>query len=272
MAAEDRRRRCRSALSLVAQGLRRSQLRHPSRCRSDRRRPRHRPADRARQDRLRRLHPLDAGRAPARTEPTSSRHAQPHHQADPVGPRPAARVALFQARGPGDLPHAGADGRQSGGRARRLLRLFRQGTEAAQRRRGRPFGRPPAVAGAPPARPCRGSGAGRTRSRAGARPRTLRHRPGDLREGNDPARARPPSRDANAGAASRGLARRPVAGHDRTHHDSLRAAGGAGPARSRGARPVHRPGADRDGRRRQPQRRRRGLAGRQRVLRPRRPG
>ena len=73
-------------------------------------------------------------------------------QGDPVGARAAARMALLQARGAGDLPHPGADGRQPRGRACRLLRLFRQGAPAAQRRRGSPSGRHPAIAGAPPAR------------------------------------------------------------------------------------------------------------------------
>ena len=91
-------------------------------------------ARRARPHRLGRLDALDAGRPPARSEA-----AQLHDQGDPVGPRAAARVALLQARGAGDLPDAGADGRQSRRRARRLPRLFRQGADASS---------------APPKQPC----------------------------------------------------------------------------------------------------------------------
>ena len=119
------------------------------------------PVDRARAHRLGRLDALHAGRPPARAAA-----AQPAHQGDPVGARPAARMALLQARGAGDLPHAGADGRQSRRRARRLLRLFRQGAAGSS---------------APPRRPCwspsrnRPSAAGPTASpaaaQAGARPR-----------------------------------------------------------------------------------------------------
>src|SRR3982074_460254 len=60
-------------------------------------------------------------------DPLAAARARASHQGDPVGARAAARVALLQARGAGDLPDLGADGRQPRRRAGRLLRLLRQG-------------------------------------------------------------------------------------------------------------------------------------------------
>ena len=140
------------------------------------------------------------------------------------------------------------------------------------RRRGGSAGRHPAIARAAPARTRRQSGAGRPRSRAGARAGARHHRPGHVRQGGQPARARSKARHAHAGAAPGGVARRPVARCDRSHDGALRIARRARPARGRGARPVRRPGTDRPGRDRQSHGRRRGLAGRLGLLRPRRPG
>ena len=257
MAAQDHGRRRRSGLSRLAEGLRGPPLRRSLGHRPAGRGARRRPMDRARPHRVGRLDDLHAGRPPARTAA-----ARAFDQGDPVGARAAARMALLQARGAGDLPDAGADGRQPRGRARRLLRLFRQGAPAALRRRGRPSGRHSAIARAPPARARRQVGPGRPRSRAGARAGARHHRPRAVRQGGQPAGARSKARHAHAGAAPGGMAGRPVARRDRAHDAALRIAERAQPARGRGARPVRRPGADRRGRDRQPQRRRRGLAGR----------
>ena len=61
-------------------------------------------------------------RPPGCWSPISSASDRAHSgdQDPPVGARPAARMALLQARGAGHLPDAGADGRQPRGRARRL--------------------------------------------------------------------------------------------------------------------------------------------------------
>ena len=136
-----------------AQGLRGPPLRRSLGRRSAGGGARRRPVDRARPHRVGRL---DA--SPCRPPACSSRRPRGARstKADPVGARPAARMALLQARGAGDLPDPGADGRQPRGRARRLLRLFRQGAQAAQRRRSRPARRHPAIARAPPARPLAG--------------------------------------------------------------------------------------------------------------------
>ncbi len=105
-------------------------------------------------------------------------------------PRAAARVALFQARGAGDLPDAGADGRQPRGRALGLLRLFRQGAAPAQRRRGGPAGRHPAIADPPPAGPLARRRASRPRRRPAARPGARRDRSGAVRLWRSTARCR----------------------------------------------------------------------------------
>ena len=103
----------------------------------------------------------------------------------------------------GDLPDPGADGRQPRGRARRLLRLFRQGAQAPQRRRSGAPRRHPAIARAPPARPLARRRPGRARARAGARPAARGDRRLAARPGVEPARAQPAARHAAACAASR---------------------------------------------------------------------
>ncbi len=80
--------------------------------------------------------------------------------------RHADRAAALQARDPRALPDAGALWRQSGRRARRLARLFRQGAEAADRLGSGPAGRPAATAGKAPARPQPRQCARRARPRA----------------------------------------------------------------------------------------------------------
>ena len=221
VAAQDHGRRRRSGLSRPAQGLRGPPLRRSSGAstRWPRRAP---PANGSRA--------AASCRAPRRISMQAARLLEPRprsllDQGDPVGARAAARMALLQARGAGDLPHAGADGRQSRGRARRLLRLFRQGAEAAQRRRSRPAGRHPAIARAPPARPRRQSRRRPRRDRVLVR--GLEHGVID-RALFDKAVSRPvpdrTARHADAGAASRGMAGRPVARRDRADDAALRAA------------------------------------------------
>ena len=172
----------------------------------------------------------------------------------------------------GDLPDPGADGRQPRGRARRLLRLFRQGAQAPQRRRSGAAGRHPAIARAPPARPLARRRPGRARARAGARPAARGDRRLAARPGVEPAGAQPAARHAAARAAPLGLARRPVAGRRRADDHPLRASVGPAAIGARGARPHRRPAGHRHRGGRQPHGHRRRLAGRLRLFRPRRPG
>ena len=266
MAAQDHGRGCRSGLSRPAQGLRGP----PLRC--------HWGVDpfavvRAAGQWIARGHIVSGAstlsmQAARLLEPQAAQPAQQDHRGRPCA---AARMALFQARGAGDLPDAGADGRQSRGRALGLLRLFRQGAAPAQRRRGGATGRHPAIAESPPARSRARRRPSRPRRRPAARAGAWRDRPGAVRVGDRPAGAGAAPRHADECAASFGLARRPVAGRDRADDSALRIAERAQPARRRRAQPVARQGADRPRRHRQPHRRRRGLAGRRRLLRPRRP-
>ena len=171
VAAQDHGRRRRSGLSRPAQGLRGSPLRRPLGRRSAGGGTRGRAVGHPRPHRVGCLDAFHAGRpaAGARSLP----HRTAAHAGDqdpPVGARPAARMALLQARGAGHLPDPGADGRQPRGRARRLVRLFRQGGQAPQRRRSGAPRRHPAIARAPPARPLARRRPGRARARAGARP------------------------------------------------------------------------------------------------------
>ena len=170
----DRRRR-RSGLSRAAQVLRGSPLRRPLGRRSAGRGTRRRAVDQPRPHRVGRLDAFHAGRpaAGARSLPHRTA-AHPGDEDPPVGARPAARMALLQARRAGHLPDPGADGRQPRGRARRLVRLFRQGAQAPQRRRSGAPRRHPAIARAPPARPLARRRPGRARARAGARPAARR--------------------------------------------------------------------------------------------------
>ena len=112
--------------------------------------------------RLRRLDAVDAA-CPA---DRAARQPQPRLQDQADAARHADRAAAHQARDPRTLPDAGALWRQSGRRARRLARLFRQGAEAAHRLGSRPARRPAATAGKAPARPQPRHCARRARPRA----------------------------------------------------------------------------------------------------------
>src|SRR5271154_5721952 len=134
----------------------------------------------ARPRRLWRLDADDAGRAANRT----ARRTHARSQAPADDARVADRTAHTQRRRARPLSHARAVRRQSGGRAGRLARLFRQGGAPADDRRGGAAGGAAAGAGIPPSRQI-------SRSRAPC-PR---------------ARARPGrrARDHHAGAAAGGL-------------------------------------------------------------------
>ena len=255
VAAEDHGRRRRPALSRAAQGLRGPPLRRALGHRPAGGGARRRAVDHARPHRVGRLDDLHAGRPPAPARPAPDQAAQPPHQGHPVGARAAARMALLQARGAGDLSHPGADGRQSRRRARRLLRLFRQGAHASSM---------------PPRPPCwwpsrsRPSAAGPTARRRPPRPRAiacwtrgLEHGVIDRRCSTwRPAGPVPDRRLAmplHAPHLAAWLAgQSPGAIIPTTIR--LRAAARAGAARERRARPARRPGADRHGRARQSQR------------------
>jgi len=89
--------------------------------------------------------------------------------------RPAARMALFQTRGAGHLPDAGADGRQPrGGCARPSFAYFGKGAAPAQRRRGSPAG-PPSRNRRPRRRPDRAPPPPLRRGRDGVLQRGLEH-------------------------------------------------------------------------------------------------
>jgi hypothetical protein len=227
VAAQGHRRRRRSALSRIAQGLRGSPLRAALGRRSAGRGAGGPAARRARPHRFRCLDHLDAGRPPAR--PAAARL---HDQGHPVGACAPAGMAVLQARGAGYLPDAGADGRQSRRRTRRLPRLLRQGAAPAQRRRSRPARGNPAIARTPASRSRLGRGAGRARPRPGSRSRTWSDRRIAARDGAQPTRTRPAPRPADAGPPPFVLARRAGARLRRTDDHTLR---DAAHARSVGA-------------------------------------
>ena len=110
---------------------------------------------------------------------------------------------LQQGRDPRALSQPRALWRQSGGRSRRVARLFRQGAAPADARRGRAAGGAAAIAGAAPARPLGRGSARRARPRARSRRRSRpaagrRDRARQARAGAGRAPA-----DADAGAACR---------------------------------------------------------------------
>ena len=157
VAAQDHGRRRRSGLSRPAQGLRGSPLRRPLGRRSAGGGTRRRAVGHPRPHRVGCLDAFHAGRpaAGARSLP----HRTAAHAGDqdpPVGARPAARMALLQARGAGHLPDPGADGRQPRGRARRLaspISARKPSTSTPPKRRSSSPSRNRPSAAGPTARP-----------------------------------------------------------------------------------------------------------------------